>query len=131
MKDPEGNTIVYTCGQKVKSKWAAIPSWVVWHTYNRTLNGWPPTNNGTVYTFALVGNDGYGGSLNVTYTLNVDNKSNSGLGMALMGLMASASVIGCIVFVIHVFTIFISKKEMAELGLDRKDFIKTIKKQRK
>jgi hypothetical protein len=74
MKDPEGNFIIYTASFKNGSTYiTSLPSWATWHTYNRTLNGWPPTNNGTVYSFGLIGNDGNGGTHNATYTLNVIN----------------------------------------------------------
>ena len=127
MKDPEGNTIIYTASFKSGSSYTStLPSWTTWHTYNRTLNGWPPTNNGTIYKFALVGNDNNGGTRNVTYNLHVSNLDAPAAGIAIMALMGSASIIGCLIFVIHVCTIYISKKEMAEMGLDRQDFIKTM-----
>jgi len=45
MKDPEGNVIIYTSAFKGGSSYTSkLPDWASWHTYNRTLNGWPPYN---------------------------------------------------------------------------------------
>ena len=98
--DPEHNKVFYT----LKDKYAGIinTSYSTWHTYNRTLNGYPKSSGTVIYT--LMGNDtAYLGVTTATFTVNVIDRPYLAPGIIML-LAAIASIIAIIASAVVVCT---------------------------
>lgn len=117
--DPEGKTIVYTCdGQGLEP---VVPEWMVFHTFNRTLNGWPP-NTASVDKLVLKASDGIGGEVEIDFSVEV-KPIGSVFPMICIGFFAIVAFLMGVGAIALVLTVNVSEKERSQLGLNQTDFI--------
>ena len=95
---------------------------MVFHTYNRTLNGWAPRNR-TVWKLHLTATDGTAGATgSLEYEVSVELLSFT-LGFSVIfGSMAVISMV-TIGLVVHGLIFKVSDQELGKLGFNRQDFV--------
>ena len=79
----------------------SIPSFMTWHSYNRTLTGYTNTSEKS-YKVAIQGSDlGYLGQTGVTFTVIVKERAYLAPGI-IMIFAAVAALLLTLAFVVHV-----------------------------
>lgn len=87
--DADGDTLTYSA---TLSGGSSLPSWLSFNSATRTFSGTPNTSASGTYSIVVTANDGLGGQVSDTFTLNVSD--TPGGGTTIQGTSAADTLTG-------------------------------------